>query len=95
MRRTWSPDCHESFVPDSKLKVNVMPKFFCLLLAGLLAKQPQLQHLMLHNIDTLGADADPASRAGGLRTAMRTTGDLIQGRRPRPPGPGRGNGPHP
>ncbi len=29
-------------------------------LADLLAKQPQLQHLMLHNIDTLGADPDPA-----------------------------------
>ncbi|MGC9941801.1 MAG: UTP--glucose-1-phosphate uridylyltransferase [Verrucomicrobiota bacterium] len=29
-------------------------------LAGLLAQRPQLKHLMLHNIDTLGADADPA-----------------------------------
>ena len=29
-------------------------------LAELLVKQPQLQHLMLHNIDTLGADPDPA-----------------------------------
>ena len=29
-------------------------------LARLLAERPQLQHLMLHNIDTLGADADPA-----------------------------------
>ena len=29
-------------------------------LAQLLAERPQLQHLMLHNIDTLGADADPA-----------------------------------
>ena len=29
-------------------------------LAQLLAEQPQLKHLMLHNIDTLGADADPA-----------------------------------
>jgi hypothetical protein len=29
-------------------------------LAGLLAERPQLKHLMLHNIDTLGADADPA-----------------------------------
>ncbi len=28
-------------------------------LARLLAEQPQLRHLMLHNIDTLGADADP------------------------------------
>ncbi len=29
-------------------------------LARLLADRPQLRHLMLHNIDTLGADADPA-----------------------------------
>jgi hypothetical protein len=29
-------------------------------LAQLLAEQPQLKHLLLHNIDTLGADADPA-----------------------------------
>jgi hypothetical protein len=29
-------------------------------LAQLLAERPQLQHLMLHNIDTLGANADPA-----------------------------------
>ena len=29
-------------------------------LAQLLQERPQLQHLMLHNIDTLGADADPA-----------------------------------
>jgi len=29
-------------------------------LARLLAETPQLRHLMLHNIDTLGADADPA-----------------------------------
>ncbi len=29
-------------------------------LARLLAERPQLKYLMLHNIDTLGADADPA-----------------------------------
>ncbi|MBI5386586.1 MAG: UTP--glucose-1-phosphate uridylyltransferase [Verrucomicrobia bacterium] len=29
-------------------------------LARLLAERPQLKHLMVHNIDTLGADADPA-----------------------------------
>jgi hypothetical protein len=29
-------------------------------LARLLAQRPQLQYLMLHNIDTLGADVDPA-----------------------------------
>lgn len=30
-------------------------------LAQLLVERPQLKHLMLHNIDTLGADADPAT----------------------------------
>lgn len=30
-------------------------------LAKLLAERPQLKHLMMHNIDTLGADADPAT----------------------------------
>jgi hypothetical protein len=30
------------------------------LLARLLAERPRLRHLMLHNIDTLGADPDPA-----------------------------------
>ena len=30
------------------------------ILAKLIEEHPQLQHLMLHNIDTLGADADPA-----------------------------------
>ena len=29
-------------------------------LAALLAQRPQLKHLLMHNIDTLGADADPA-----------------------------------
>jgi hypothetical protein len=29
-------------------------------LARLLAERPQLKHLMMHNIDTLGADVDPA-----------------------------------
>lgn len=29
-------------------------------LAGLLAERPALKHLLLHNIDTLGADLDPA-----------------------------------
>jgi len=30
-------------------------------LARLLAQRPQLKHLMLHNIDTVGADVDPAT----------------------------------
>jgi hypothetical protein len=35
--------------------------FFCNgVLARLLSERPQLQHLLLHNIDTLGVDADPA-----------------------------------
>jgi hypothetical protein len=29
-------------------------------LAGLLAERPQLRYLMLHNVDTVGADVDPA-----------------------------------
>ncbi len=39
-------------------------------LGQLLAARPQLQHLMLHNIDTLGADADPAMF--GLHLAQDT-----------------------
>ena len=38
-------------------------------LAQLLAERPQLRHLMLHNIDTLGADPDPA--IFGLHLAQR------------------------
>jgi hypothetical protein len=47
-------------------------------LAQLLSERPQLQHLMLHNIDTLGADADPAifglhlSHAGCLTFEVMT-----------------------
>ena len=37
------------------------------MLRDLLAQQPQLRYLMLHNIDTLGADVDPACSAITLR----------------------------
>jgi hypothetical protein len=39
-------------------------------LGRLLAERPQLRHLMLHNIDTLGADADPAMF--GLHLAQKS-----------------------
>jgi hypothetical protein len=39
-------------------------------LADLLAKRPQLKHLMMHNIDTLGADADPTML--GLHLAQQS-----------------------
>ena len=39
------------------------------MLARLLAERPQLKHLLLHNIDTLGADADPAML--GLHLKLR------------------------
>jgi hypothetical protein len=40
-------------------------------LLRLLAERPQLRHLMVHNIDTLGADADPAMF--GLHLAQGST----------------------
>jgi len=40
------------------------------ILAKLLAERPQLRHVMLHNIDTLGADADPAMF--GLHLAQKS-----------------------
>jgi hypothetical protein len=39
-------------------------------LARLLAERPQLRHLLLHNVDTLGADADPAMF--GLHLAQKS-----------------------
>lgn len=41
-------------------------------LAGMLQKQPQLETLMLHNIDTLGANVDPAAYA-----AHRASGNVL------------------
>ena len=49
-------------------------------LARLLAAQPQLQHLMLHNIDTLGADADPALFGLHLAQGAGLTFEVIQRR---------------
>ena len=36
-------------------------------LARLLKERPQLKHLLLHNIDTVGADADPATLGAHLK----------------------------
>ena len=38
------------------------------MLARLLAERPQLKYLLLHNIDTLGADVDPATARPAPRT---------------------------
>ena len=46
-------------------------------LARLLAEQPQLRHLMLHNIDTLGADADPAMFGLHLAQGASLTFEVI------------------
>ena len=46
-------------------------------LARLLAERPRLQHLMLHNIDTLGADADPAMFGLHLAQAACLTFEVI------------------
>jgi hypothetical protein len=49
-------------------------------LARLLADRPQLKYLMLHNIDTLGADVDPALLGLHMREAKCLTFEVI-GRR--------------
>ncbi|MCX6997801.1 MAG: UTP--glucose-1-phosphate uridylyltransferase [Kiritimatiellaeota bacterium] len=46
-------------------------------LAGLLAEQPQLQHLFLHNIDTTGADVDPALLGQHIRSGACLTFEVI------------------
>jgi len=46
-------------------------------LARLLAERPQLRHLMLHNIDTLGADADPAMFGLHLKQGSCLTFEVI------------------
>ena len=46
-------------------------------LARLLADRPQLRHLMLHNIDTLGADADPAMFGLHLAQCSALTFEVI------------------
>jgi hypothetical protein len=46
-------------------------------LARLLAQQPQLQHLLLHNIDTLGANADPALLGSHIQSDAALTFEVI------------------
>ena len=46
-------------------------------LAGLLHQRPQLAHLMLHNIDTLGADLDPALLGLHVRRGACLTYEVI------------------
>jgi UTP--glucose-1-phosphate uridylyltransferase len=46
-------------------------------LAQLLAERPQLKYLLLHNIDTLGADVDPALLGWHIRSGAALTFELI------------------
>ncbi|WP_207509108.1 UTP--glucose-1-phosphate uridylyltransferase [Telluribacter humicola] len=46
-------------------------------LARLLAEQPQVQTLMLHNIDTLGADVDPAALGYHLESGNALTFEVV------------------
>jgi hypothetical protein len=46
-------------------------------LARLLAERPRLRHLMLHNIDTLGADVDPALLGLHIETDACLTFEVI------------------
>lgn len=46
-------------------------------LARLLAERPQLRYLMLHNIDTLGADVDPALLGLHIQSAAGLTFEVI------------------
>ncbi len=46
-------------------------------LVRLLAERPQLKHLLLHNIDTLGADADPALLGQHVRSGAALTFEVI------------------
>ncbi len=47
------------------------------LLADLLKRQPQLKYLLLHNIDTLGADVDPALLGQHIRSGACLTYEVI------------------
>jgi hypothetical protein len=49
-------------------------------LARLLAERPQLQHLMLHNIDTVGADVDPALLGYHIHAGATMTAEVINRR---------------
>jgi hypothetical protein len=46
-------------------------------LARLLAERPQLQHLMMHNIDTVGADVDPALLGLHVQSGAAMTIEVI------------------
>lgn len=46
-------------------------------LAGLLAERPQLETLMMHNIDTVGADLSPLMLGAHLRSGARMTVEVI------------------
>jgi hypothetical protein len=46
-------------------------------LARLLAERPHLKYLLLHNIDTLGADVDPALLGGHIRSGAGLTFEVI------------------
>jgi hypothetical protein len=46
-------------------------------LARLLAERPQLKYLLLHNIDTLGADVDPALLGSHIRSGACLTFEVI------------------
>ena len=46
-------------------------------LARLLAERPQLKYLLLHNIDTLGADVDPVLLGGHIRSGAGLTFEVI------------------
>ena len=46
-------------------------------LAKLLEQRPQLKHLMLHNIDTVGADVDPATLGAHLKFGGCLTFEVI------------------
>ncbi len=46
-------------------------------LAQLLAERPQLKYLLLHNIDTLGADVDPALLGWHIRSGACLTFEVI------------------
>ena len=49
-------------------------------LAGLLTERPQLQHLVMHNIDTVGMDVDPALLGAHVQSGAGLTFEVIRRR---------------
>ena len=49
-------------------------------LAGLLAERPQLQHLVMHNIDTVGMDVDPVLLGAHVQSGAGLTFEVIRRR---------------